>query len=266
MTPLQVPPVTAAYAAVHLDPVASVRRVGFVLLSTDLTSERDAASVLGPEHIAVHVSRLFFENPTTPENLRRMAPRLTEAADLLVPGAALSAICYSCTSGTIEIGAVAVATAVNAARPGVPVVTPPEAAIAAFAALGARRVALLTPYLVETTQPMAAYLVARDVELVAARCLGLADDREMARISHDSIIAAAVEADHPDAEALFISCTALPALGVIDEIERRIGKPVISSNQACLWQLRRHAGSASPLAGFGRLFMLAQAATPATVP
>ncbi len=250
------PPVLAAGTPVRLEDAGTVPRVGFVLLATDLTTERDAARLLGPAGIAFHAGRVAFENPTTPVNLRRMAPRLTEATTLLAPGTGLAAVCFSCTTGTIEIGAEAVAAAIRAVHPEVPVVTPPQAALAAFHALGAGSVALLTPYLAETTQPIVSYFTELGVDVVAARCLELADDRDMARVARESIVAAAVEADHPSAEALFISCTALPALEVLAEIESRIGKPVVSSNQACLWQLSGYAGRAVASTGYGRLLEL----------
>lgn len=248
-----IPPVAMAATPVRLDPRESVRRIGFVLLSTDLTTERDAAALLAAEGVAVHVCRVAFENPTTPVNLRRMAPRLSEAMSLLAPGADLAAVCFSCTSGTIEIGADAVAAAIHSVLPGVPIVTPPQAVADAFSVLGARRMALLTPYLPETTRPMAEHFTEAGIEVVSALCMGLADDRDMAHITRETIIEAAIEADHPEADALLISCTALPALASAAAIEARIGKPVVTSNQACLRQLRAHAGCVAPLAGFGRL-------------
>lgn len=247
------PSIVVDGSRVRIEDAGHVRRVGFVLLSSDLTTERDAAIILGPEGIAFHSARVAFENPTTPVNLRRMAPRLAEATALLVPGAPLAAVCFSCTSGTIEIGAETVAAAIRTVHPDVPVVTPPQAALAAFEALGTGRVAILTPYLAETTQPIASYFAALGIDIVAARCLGLEDDRDMAIVARESIVAAAVDADHPSAEALFISCTALPAMAAIAEIEARIGKPVVSSNQACLWQLLGYAGSRIPASGYGRL-------------
>lgn len=251
-----IPSVVMAETPVRLDRRESVRRVGFVLLSTDQTTERDAARLLAADGVAVHVCRVAFENPTTPVNLRRMAPRLSEAMALLTPGADLSAVCFSCTSGTIEIGTDAIAAAIHAVTPDVPIVTPPDAVLDGLAALGARRMALLTPYLPETTAPMAEHFTAAGMDVVSARCLGLADDRDMAHISRGTVVAAAIEADHPAADALVISCTALPALGAIAEIEDRIGKPVVSSNQACLRQLRAHAGCASPVEGYGRLLAM----------
>ena len=247
------PPVVGARTPVRLVNTSSVKRVGFMLLSTDLTTERDATLIFAPAGVSFHACRVAFENPTTPVNLRRMAPCLTEAAALLVPGADLAAVCFSCTSGTIEIGAETVAAAIRAIHPGVAVVTPPQATLAAFTALGTGRVALLTPYFAETTRPIVSHFVELGLDVVAAHCLEMADDRDMAHLARETIVAAAVEADHPSAEALFISCTARPAMTAIAEIESRIGKPVVSSNQACLWQLGGYAGIRMPITGYGRL-------------
>lgn len=251
-------PVERSPASVELDPADAVVRLGLVALSTDLTIERDARRILPPE-VALHVSRVAFDNPTTPENLRRMAPRLAAAADLILPGVPLAAIGYGCTSASVAIGDDGVRAAIGSVRPGVPVETPPDAAMAALAALGARRISLLTPYLPETTRPMAAYFERRRLRLAACHCLGLADDREMARVSQGSILAAADAADRPDAEALFLSCTALPAVGMIEALEQRLGKPVVSSNQALFWRLLHHAGVAPARDAPGRLFTLSPA-------
>ena len=227
-----------------------------IALATDLTSERDAARVL-PANVAMHTTRVPFENPTTPASLRRLGGALTAAATLLVPEIELQAIIFSCTAASATIGDAEVTRAIHAGRPAVPVVTPPDAACDAFAALGVRRVALVTPYLPETTEPMVAYFEGRGLEIVTAHCLGLADDRKMARIDRGTIEAAAAAADTAEAEAVFLSCTALPALGVIEAIEARLGKPVVSSNQASLWRALAHAGVCSP--GPGRLFALQEA-------
>lgn len=75
----------------------------------------------------------------------------------------------------------------------------------------------------------------------------------MARVSSQTIIDAAIAADRPQSEGVFLSCTALPALGVIEALEDRLGKPVISSNQAGLWQMLNHARLA-PNEGLGKIF------------
>jgi maleate isomerase len=229
-------------------------RLGLILLATDLTTEGDVARLIRPDAAAVHTTRIAYANPTMPANLRGMGPRLAEAAGLLVPGEPLAAIAFGCTSASVVTGEAAVAEAVAAGRPGVPVVTPIGAAVRGLRTLGAGRISVLTPYTEETTVPVVEHLERAGFEVVRMRCLGFDDDREMARIPGEAIVAAAREADAPEAEALFISCTALPAMGVAAEIEAGLGKAVVTSNQATIWELRHLAGLAAPVLGFGRLF------------
>lgn len=237
-------------------PRSAAPRIGLVALSTDLTVEGDGARLIAPGEAALHVSRIAFENPTTPGSLRAMGPGLSAAADLLVPGIALAAIGFACTSASVTIRNDVVTEAVGRVRPNVPVVTPSLAARAAMRALGAGRIALLTPYLPETTEPMLDYLEAEGLEVVRAACFGLADDRDMARIDPEDIVDAALALDAPRVEALFLSCTALPALSVVAALEARLGKPVITSNQALFWALRGLAGLPPPPPGHGRILDL----------
>ncbi len=228
-------------------------RLGAILLSTDLVFEGDAARLIDADRAVLHVARIGFENPTTPERLCAMAPDLARTAGLLVPGAELSVVAFACTSASVTIGNRAVAEAIQSSLPGVRVITPSFAALAGLGALGARRVALLTPYLEETTEPMARYLCAQGLDVVRSACFALEDDRDMARIDDTSMIEAACALDGPEVEALFLSCTAMRGVDVIDRIEARLGKPVVTSNQALCWALERMAGLKGRPVGFGRL-------------
>jgi len=235
-------------------PVA--RRIGLVVLATDHTSEIDFARVLSVSGVGVYVARIPYRNPTTPENLRLMQPRLTEGAGLILPDEPLDVVCYSCTSASVVIGDDAVEAAIRAAKPGTPVVTPPAAARLALAAFGARRISVLTPYTVETSTPMAAYFTGHGFDVAGLACFGLEDDRVMARVTPDAIVEAACAATAPDAEALFISCTALRSAEIVPEIEARIGRPVVTSNLATTWLCGRLVGETAPRPELGRLFGL----------
>src|SRR5690606_21661015 len=185
------------------------KRIGLIVLATDHTSEADFRRMVASERIGVHVARIPYANPTTPENLRKMQPALTAGAALILPDEPLDAVCYSCTSASVVIGDAEIEAAIRAARPGVPVVTPPMAAMRGLRVLGARRLSILTPYTVETSRPMAAYFAVRGFDIASFTCLGFEDDREMARIRPAALVDLAREATHPEAQALFVSCTAL---------------------------------------------------------
>ncbi|MFD2237604.1 ectoine utilization protein EutA [Aureimonas populi] len=235
------------------------KRVGLILLATDHTTEADFARMVAGPRIGVFATRIPYANPVTPENLRAMQPRLQGAAALLLPEEELDVVCFSCTSASVVIGDEAVEAAIGLAKPGVPVVTPPKAAVAGLRALGARRIAMLTPYTAGTSAPMGDYFERQGFDISRFVCLGLEDDRDMARLSHDTLVEAAMDAFDPAADALFISCTALRSAAVAARIEERIGKPVVTSNQATAWACLHHCGVVPEIADAGRLMTLPMA-------
>ncbi|HWA45701.1 MAG TPA: ectoine utilization protein EutA [Hypericibacter adhaerens] len=237
------------------------KRVGLVVLATDHTTEPDFQRLVAGPGIGVYAARIPYANPTTPENLRKMQPALTAGAALILPGETLDAICYSCTSASVVIGEEAVRAAINAAKPGVPVVTPTAASAAALRALGARRIGILTPYTLETSRPLVRYFAREGFEIAAAACLGMEDDREMARIPPGALVDLARAATPADAEALFISCTALRAALAAAEIEAAIGRPVVSSNLATAWACLGLCGDDRSRPEIGRLMALPASAS-----
>lgn len=232
----------------------AIARLGIIALATDLTSEGDFYRQIPETEASLYVTRVAFENPTTPENLRKMTPRIRAAAELLSPVGPLAAVCYSCTAASVVIGDEEVTQVINDVLAGVPVVTPSGAALMAFRALRLKKVSVLTPYRIETSLPMADYFSQQGLEIQKFHCLGIDDDRAMARVTRESIISSALATDTPETEAFFISCTALPALLAVREIEQKTGKPVVTSNQATAWALMRHAGIRGGKRDFGTLF------------
>ncbi|RWC48677.1 MAG: ectoine utilization protein EutA [Mesorhizobium sp.] len=232
------------------------RRVGLIILATDHTSEPDFRRMVASERIGVYVARIPYANPTTPENLRKMQPALTAGAALILPDEPLDAICYSCTSASVVIGDAEIDAAIQAAKPGVSVVTPPMAGVRGLKALGAKKISILTPYTVETSRPMAAYFAAHGFEIASFTCLGFEDDREMARIAPATLVELVREATDASAEALFVSCTALRSALAVAGMEKAIGRPVVTSNQATAWNCLRLCGDEAPHQEFGRLMTL----------
>jgi maleate isomerase len=230
------------------------KRVGLIALATDHTSEVDFRRMVASEHIGVYVARIPYANPTTPENLRKMQPSLSAGAALILPDEPLDAVCYSCTSASVVIGDAEIEAAIQAAKPGVPVVTPPMAGMRGLNAFGVKRISILTPYTVETSRPMAAYFAAHGFDIQSFTCLGFEDDREMARITPASLVEMARKVMHPQADALFVSCTALRAALAVPGMEEAIGRPVVTSNQASAWNCVRLCGDDTPRPEFGRLW------------
>jgi maleate isomerase len=225
-----------------LDARAMPHRVGLVALATDHTSEVDYARILTPRGVGVYTTRIPYANPVTPQTLRAMEPSLAAAAALILPDEALDAVLYGCTSASVCIGDAAVAAAIRRGKPGVAVITPVSATLAGLRAMGARRISVLTPYSVETSAPMAALFEAEGFTLDRFTCLDMHDDRDMARIAPDDIVDLGAGAMARGSDALFVSCTAVRAAGVIDRLEAAMGRPALSSNYACAWHTLRLLG------------------------
>jgi len=248
---------TLASRAPRLDDRPLEKRVGLIILATDHTSEVDFQRMVAGERIGVYATRIPYANPVTPENLRAMQPSLTAGAALILPDEPLDVVMYSCTSASVVIGNAEIETAVKAAKPTAAVVTPTAAAVSGLRAFGAKRISVLTPYTLATSRSMADYFEGLGFDIARFACLGLTDDREMARISPDEIVAFAKEATTPDSDALFISCTAVRAAGVAARIEAAIGKPVVTSNLATAWACLRLCGDDTARPERGRLMTLA---------
>ncbi|APR35100.1 ectoine utilization protein EutA [Paraburkholderia sp. SOS3] len=250
------PSVVQLARAPRLDTRTHEKRIGLVILATDHTTEPDFARIVASEKIGIYVNRIPYANPVTPENLRAMQGELEQGAALILPDDPLDVVMYSCTSASVMIGDAAISGAIRAAKPDAHVVTPTAAAVAALKTAGARRISVLTPYTVETTEPMAAYFAAQGFELDKVSCLGLTDDRQMARIAKDELVAFGKEATSTQSDALFISCTALRAASIVARIETEIGKPVVSSNLATAWMCLRLCGDNEARPQLGRLMTL----------
>ncbi|MDQ0323793.1 maleate cis-trans isomerase, partial [Pararhizobium capsulatum DSM 1112] len=101
--------------APKLDDRPLAKRVGLIILATDHTTEVDFQRLVASERIGVYVTRISYANPVTPENLMKMQPSLTVAAELILPDESLDVVMYSCTSASVVIGDARIEASVQAA-------------------------------------------------------------------------------------------------------------------------------------------------------
>ncbi|MGJ8573135.1 MAG: maleate cis-trans isomerase family protein [Hoeflea sp.] len=234
-------------------PIGSKATLGLVVLQADETLEQDFRRLFPDRDIAIYVSRIPSGDELSAASIAAMEAELTRGASLLPRAARFDAVGYGCTSGTTLIGAEAVA---GMLRQGVetPMVTDPlTAALAALQMLGVKRLGLVTPYVESIAAPVRDAFIASGFEIGEVLTFGEEVEARVARIAPESIKAAA-RAAAKGADAVFLSCTNLRTLDVIDELEAELGIPVLSSNQALAWHMSQATGA--PLAGDapGRVF------------
>lgn len=227
--------------------------IGTIILQNDETLEPEMRTVF-PD-IAVYHARIPSAPEVTPETLKQMEAELPRTVALLPGGATFSAIGYACTSGSTVIGPDRVRDLVRTVHPAAQVTNPLTAVTAACDALGVRRIGFLTPYVADVSAAMRRALEDYGLEIASFGSFEQSEEAVVARIAPASVLDAMIEVGGaPGADAVFASCTNLRSFDVIAEAEARLGKPVISSNQAFFWHLRRLAGLETSGMGPGRLF------------
>jgi len=227
-------------------------KIGYVLLATEQTIPDDVYR-LRPEGVGVHFARVAIRDSITNRTLAAQAPRLAEAAATLLPDGSLEVVCYACTSGSVVIGEARVLAELRRGAPKARPTSLITGVIRALRVLGARRLVVETPYLDEINRREARYLEAAGFEVLDIRGLELERDSDMVRVAPHAIADFAAGLDRPQADAVFISCGALRSIEIVDALERRLGKPVVVSNQAMIWDTFRLAGIADRIEGYGSL-------------
>ena len=227
-------------------------KIGYVLLATEQTIEDDVMA-LRPPGVGVHFTRAAIPDSITVATLEAQAELLADCASTLLPDGSLDVVCYGCTSGSLVIGEERVLSELRKGAPGAMATSLITGVVRALKTVGARRIVVATPYLQEINEREAAYLESVGFDVLSIAGLGLEKDSDMVRVAPDFIAEFALSQMRGSADAVFVSCGALRALDVIDEIEARAGIPAIASNQAMIWDTLRLAGIEDRLEGYGRL-------------
>ena len=134
---------------------------------------------------------------------------------------------------------------------GAPALLAAQAVLAALRHLGVKRLALGTPYPESISRQGKAYWEAAGFEIAGYHRLENVTD--IYAENEERAYELACRADAPEADAVLLSGTGLPTVAVLETLERDLGKPVLSSNQASLWRALRMARVRESIAGFGRL-------------
>jgi maleate isomerase len=220
-------------------------QIGVIVLDADETLEPEFRRLL-PAPVEVLASRVPSGAHVSPDSLKAMDGKLAEAASRMPAGARFAAMGYGCTSATAQIGAARVAAQIcEGLGAKVPVSDPVTAALAGFKALGVSRIGLVSPYVEAVSTRLIEVFAEGGLEVTRFGSFNVDEEARVVRISGASVVEAARQVGAAaDCDAVFLSCTNLRALDVIETIEAVLGKPVLSSNSALAWHLARLGGVA----------------------
>ncbi|HVQ77237.1 MAG TPA: aspartate/glutamate racemase family protein [Candidatus Binatia bacterium] len=233
------------------------KRIGVMVPSTNTTCEADYQMVV-PRGITVHGQRLWLTNDALGEDgMNRMNAEIESGARYLAT-ARVDVIAYGCTTGSFYKGPGWDREMLDVIQraAGVPGVATSPSVVEALRSFGARRISVATPYPEWNNQRLRAYLEAMGFEVlnVEAEPVAARSGNQGINDQDPAVIAEfAARACRPEADALLCSCTAWRSVEAVDEIERRTGKPVVTSNQSSIWACLRTLGVKERVTGFGRL-------------
>jgi maleate isomerase len=225
------------------------RKLGLIVPSWNTVMEYEFQRMTGPV-MSVHSMRISH-TADTEENLIWMGTQVPAASTLLAH-AKVGVICYGCTAGGFLKGPgydQQIIQDIEAAT-GIPGATTAAAVVDALRALGVERVSVASPYEPWLNEKLQGYLKESGFEVLAIKGFGT---QAHAAFTPDQNAALVAEVDRAAAQAVFISCTNFRTLEIIEPLEERLGKPVVTSNSASLWKMLRLLQDRRSLPGAGRL-------------
>ena len=229
-------------------------RIGLITLASDFRIEKDFNDIIYGKNIDLYSNRINCYNPLTNETLKKMADDIPEVTKNILPDQKLDCVAYGCTSGTIAAGYQSIYEKVNLAKPNTKVTTPITSAINALKTLKINKVSIFTPYTDEINQSVISYFKDEKIEISELSYFDIASDLDIGKVDPQHLFDVLVKQDLSKSDALFVSCTALPVLSIIDEIEKKLGKVILSSNQTLIWDTLKQVNNQNKVDGYGVLF------------
>jgi len=229
-------------------------RIGLITLGSDFRIEKDFNNVIYGRNIDLYVNRIHCYNPLTNETLAKMAEDITEVTKEILPDQKIDCVAYGCTSGTIAAGYNSIKEKVNLAKPKAKVTTPITSAIKALNVLGINKISIFTPYTKTINDSVVGYFEKENININSLTYFDIDSDLDIGKVDENYLFEVLSKIDLEDSDALFVSCTALPVLSIIDKLEKKLNKVILSSNQTLIWDSLNEINYKEKIEGFGKLF------------
>ena len=229
-------------------------KVGLIVLATDAMIEKDFLRVFSNVSADLFVNRITNYNPVTAENLKKMTNKITCVTENILPGERIDCIVYGCTSGTIVSGYDNIKKKINIAKPDALVTAPSTAALNALKKKNINKISIVTPYIKSVNDDVVNFFKNNNFEVTSNTYFDIQSDVDIGRVDQDQLFKTLSSINHKDAEALFVSCTSLPVLNIIEKLEKKLNMTVLSSNQALIWETLESINRNNSIKGYGSLF------------
>ena len=229
-------------------------RIGLITLATDFRIEKDFNNLIHGKDIDLFVNRIHCYNPLSIETLAKMTNDIANVTKEILPNEKLDCVAYGCTSGTVAAGYDSIKNEINKVKPEAKVTTPITSAVKALKKMNIKNISIFTPYTESINHSVLEYFKDSGINVKALHYFNIASDIDIGKVDNNYLLEVLSNLDLNESEALFISCTALPALDLIEKLEKKLNKIILSSNQTLIWDALNLIGNKKPVVGFGKIF------------
>ena len=205
-----------------------MKKIGILLISSDYTFIQES-TVFCNDFI---YSIIPCDNNINMISLLNLEHKIKKSASEFPKD--IEKIAFGCTCASVVIGPDRVRSIIHEVHPNIPIITPITAVLDAFNVLKVKNIGLVSPYIKEVEQLVIEYLQNNDINVIDHCSFNQKNDYVVSKIKPDKI-ADAIFSMSKDCDAVFVSCTNMKFLEQLDDIEKELGKPIISSNQAIIW-------------------------------
>ena len=235
-----------------MNQIEKTQRVGLLVPSSNSTQEPEFAATL-PASVSLHVTRLSLASVDPDSTLKIVAELEKEAVKLA--DADVDVIVLAATAPSTRMGKGYDAQLIKRIEDasGKRATTAATAMLEAFAALDVRRVALAAPWASQTNTVVAAFLQAHGIEVVSQLALEVTRNNDIGRLAPRTAYDLGLAADRAEADAVFLACGNWWTAAIVERLEAKTGKPVLTTNNMALWAVLRMIGGHASVPGFGRL-------------
>jgi len=225
-------------------------KLGVIVPSWNLVMEYELQRMAGND-VSIHSMRIPH-TADTEDNVVWMGTQVPGAAKLLAH-AKVDVICYGCPEAGFIKGPCydqEICDEIKAAT-GIPGTTTIASVTEALRVLGAKRISIASPYADWLNEKLRVFMEQNGFGVAAIKGLNTEAHASVPLVDIEALVKSV---DRPESEAIFVSCTDFRTYEIIESLEQKLGKPVISSNSASMWKMLRLLGDTRVVPGAGQLF------------
>lgn len=243
-------------------PIVPRARIGFIIPSSNRMVEPQMVRY-APQGVVPHFQRIGMTNRHKAP-LDKLLPRMLDAAEMLGDSKCDITV-LQCTGTSMSGGVEAERKVIRAIsqKTGKPAISAASSLMAAFAALGARRLVFTSESPQDGHDEKLVFMREAGFDILADKAVGLPNSDAYCTAPPQLWYDVALSLRRDDADCYFLSCANIHSIDVIEKIEAAVGKPVVTSNQAALWCALRTLGLEDKVAGLGRLMSVKRLASQA---